>query len=118
MVTPDQSLYFSAAEYVKYETLRAVAMYPEASVVVIDGHNVNHMDATVATTLKSLVEDCNLLNKVLLFWNWQPQPEGVAMRYAATTFRPLFKHTPNVDSLLDLINSSPTDAVSIVPNHS
>lgn len=116
LITPDQSLFFSAAEYVKYKVLKAVTTtHPNASLVVLNGHYVHHMDATMATNLKSLVDDCQLLGKLVLFWNWQPQPMGVAIRLTAELFQPLFKSAPTLDSLLEMVHSStPSDAVSIV----
>lgn len=115
LITPDQSLFFSAAEYVKYKVLKAVTTHPNASLVVLNGHYVHHMDATMATNLKSLVDDCQLLGKLVLFWNWQPQPMGVAIRLTAELFQPLFKSAPTLDSLLEMVHSStPSDAVAIV----
>lgn len=116
LVTPDQSLFFSAAEYVKYKILKAIAAHPGASMVVLNGHYVLHMDATMAANLKTLVGDCELLNKLVLFWNWQPQPMGVAIRLTAE-FKPLFKHSPSLDSLVEMVQSSNTNAVAIIPTN-
>lgn len=117
LVTPDQNLYFSAAEYVKSKVLKAVAAHPDASTVVVHGHYVNYMDATMATNLKSLVDDCCVLNKGVLFWNWQRQPTGVAIRMTAE-LKLLFKSAPTLDSLLQMANSShpSSDVVTIVPS--
>lgn len=114
LVTPDQSLFFSAAEYVKYKVLKAVVTHSSTRLVVLNGHYVNHMDATMATNLKSLVDDCQLLDKVVVFWNWQPQPRGVAIRLTAA-FKPLFKWAPSLDNLVEMVlssqHTSPPEAV-------
>ena len=115
LVTPDQNLYFSAAEFVKSEVLRAVSLHPEANLVVIDGHYVNHMDATVATNLESLVSDCRLLSTVVLFWNWQPQPMGVAVRLTAE-FKPLFKCAPSLEALVQQVQANPSEGITILPS--
>lgn len=116
LVTPDQSLFFSAAEYVKYKIFKAVSLNPDCTLVVLDGHYVHHIDATMATNLKTLVDDCRLLNKVVLFWNWQPQPTGVAIRLTAE-FKPLFKHAPSLNDLVgQMVDSSHTTSVAIVPS--
>lgn len=112
LVTPNQSLYFSSAEYVRYKILKAVSTHSEANLVVLEGHYVNHMDATVATNLKSLVDECRQLGKLVLFWNWQPQPVGVAVRLTAH-FKPLFKYTAALESLVRLINSNPENSALI-----
>lgn len=113
LVTPDQSLFFSAAEYVKHKVLKAASDHPEADLIVLDGHYVHHMDATMATNLRSLADDCKLLNKLVVFWNWPPQPRGVAIRLTAE-FKPLFKRAPTLDSLVQMVNSSNQNAVSIM----
>lgn len=115
LVTPDQSLFFSAAEYVKYKILKAITEHPDASMVILNGHFVHHIDATMAANLKTLVDDCGLLNKLVLFWNWQPQPMGVAIRLTAE-FKPIFKHSPSLDSLVEMVNSNNSNAVAIVPS--
>lgn len=115
LVTPDQNLYFSAAEYVRYKVLQVVSTHSEASLVVLNGQHVNHMDATMATNLKSLLDDCNLLNKRVLFWNWQPQPMGVAIRLTAE-FKPLFKCASTLENLVQLDEAErQCNGVSIVP---
>lgn len=115
LVTPDESLYFSAAEYVRYKVLKTVNTHSEASVIVLNGHYVNHMDSTVATNLKSLVDDCARLHKSVLFWNWQPQPVGVAIRLTAE-FKLLFKQAPTLEGLLQMANLNPYPEVTVEPS--
>ena len=115
LVTPNQSLFFSAAEYVKYKILKLVASVPHATMVVLNGHYVPYMDATVAENLKTLVDDCALLNMPIVFWNWQPQPKGVAIRLT-TTLKALFKQTPTLDSLVDMVLAERTANAVTMPS--
>ncbi|KAJ6644663.1 Sodium-independent sulfate anion transporter [Pseudolycoriella hygida] len=101
LIEPNQSLVYSAAEHLKRKILKhSLSGEHKISTVVIDGHFVWSMDSTVAKTLKSCVEELNLNDKMLIFWNWRPQPTGVAWRLGSD-FGKLFKKTDTLDELIE-----------------
>ncbi len=51
-------------------------------------------------TLLSCVEELNLNEKTILFWNWRPQATGVAWRLGAD-FGKLFRTTDTLDELIE-----------------
>lgn len=103
-IIPDQSLVFSAAEPIRNTILKS-AIKNDASLIVIDGSFINTIDVTVASNLKSVVDDLIILKKVVVFWNWQKQPIGVAWRWSSA-FGKLFR---NGDSIEELFNFREND---------
>ncbi|XP_058790464.1 sodium-independent sulfate anion transporter isoform X2 [Phymastichus coffea] len=69
-VSPQQSLSFPAAEYLREQVMSCCDIMKDASLVVIDGRNVTGIDTTVAKNLSLLLSDLESRKLKLLFWNW------------------------------------------------
>lgn len=105
LVQPDQSLCFSSSEHFRSHITKLADKYSAAEWIVIDGHHINHVDATVASGLKTLNKDFGHLKKTLIFWRWPQQPLGVLYR-ANPNFLNHFKHSETIDELLQELLSS------------
>lgn len=99
IVVPDQSLIFSAAEHFKYKVLKHVLQNPTILAIILNGEYVQSIDATVAKTLESIVDDLKIQNRQILFWNWKQQPIGVAWRLNRQ-FGNLFFNAPTINEIL------------------
>ncbi|KAL1517830.1 hypothetical protein ABEB36_001546 [Hypothenemus hampei] len=62
------SLHFPSAEYIRYKILKQCQ--EEKSTVIVDGEFVRTMDATTANSFKHLLEDFEVRNIKLMFWNF------------------------------------------------
>lgn len=111
LVTPDQSLFFSAAEYIKYKVMKSSVEHSTTTLIVINGHFVQHMDSTAASNLKTLAEDLAMLNKDIVFWNFPRQPVGVAYRLSSD-FGALFKEAHSLEEIV--VITTRTKQLSIV----
>ncbi|XP_055691983.1 sodium-independent sulfate anion transporter-like isoform X2 [Lutzomyia longipalpis] len=112
VVSPDQSLVFSAAEHFKYKVLKYAVNAPDAvSLIVINGHYVQSIDVTVAMNLNSLVGDLKILGKSVLFWNWPRQTVALAWRLSPE-FGALFKRVENMDDLVKLWQNDKQDYIN------
>lgn len=90
LITPDQSIFFSAADYMRVRTLKlAKKAGSKVSVVLIDGSQIKHIDATAGISFQTLSDDLTYLDKKLYFWNWNRQPMGVIIR-TIPQFKDLF----------------------------
>ncbi|XP_062533375.1 sodium-independent sulfate anion transporter-like isoform X2 [Armigeres subalbatus] len=90
VITPDQSLIYSSAEYLKARVVK-LSQQNLVDLVVIDGAAINHIDTTVAKILASIVEDLKMQERPVLFWNWQRPVQHTAFRLHEELFVPLFK---------------------------
>ncbi|XP_068084506.1 sodium-independent sulfate anion transporter isoform X2 [Anabrus simplex] len=70
LVTPDQSLVFPAAEFVRKQVIKTCVDMNSSSTVVVDGRHIHHIDATMAKTLHHLHQDLKIRNQALILWNW------------------------------------------------
>lgn len=100
VMTPDQSLVFSAAEFIRNKILKRSLAAPENSLVVLNGEYVRYIDTTVVKNLNIVVADLRELKRDIVFWNWKAQPIGVANRFNGD-FGRLFV---SCDSLKDVVN--------------
>lgn len=132
VVTPDQSLIYSAAEYFKSEVIKkSTVEFPSAKLVVINGASINIIDSTIAkvsfkpyrsvfTKLKclkkliyshhqqiitSIITDLALNEKKICFWNWKREALNVVMRYNRQYFE-LFKHSESLTELMNQFKES------------
>ncbi|GAB0100397.1 sodium-independent sulfate anion transporter [Sergentomyia squamirostris] len=112
ILTPDQSLVFSAAENFKYKVLKYTLNAPNTiHLIIVNGHYVQSIDVTVAMNLNSLVADLKLLGKSIVFWNWPRQAVGLAWRLSPE-FGALFKRNDNIEDLVKLWNHDKPDYIN------
>nr|CAD7576927.1 unnamed protein product [Timema californicum] len=73
---PDQGLVFPAAEFFR-QVIHSNACFDEGDRVtlVLDGTHIAAVDFTMATNLKSLIEDLELRKQSFIFWNWRRSAE-------------------------------------------
>ncbi|OXU20106.1 hypothetical protein TSAR_005452 [Trichomalopsis sarcophagae] len=71
LVTPQQSLSFPAAEYLREQVMSWCDTIQYTNIVAIDGRNVMAIDATIAKNLSLLHNDLELRKQKLIFWNWR-----------------------------------------------
>lgn len=117
IITPDQSLNYSSAEYFKSLVSKmSMIEYPEAKLIVINGVFINFIDTTVVKVsgailgmrlkiilndfsrlqnISTMIADAELQGKKIYFWNWQREPFHVVMRHNIQYFE-LFKHSESV----------------------
>lgn len=118
ILLPDQSLTFSSADHFKYKILKYVVQ-STPKVIIIDGRSVRTIDATVAKTLCTIVEDLHLLQRQVYFWHWSKEPMGVLCRLDSKMFA-LFKDAQTEDELLRSVsieNGKQGAAVQITNDH-
>ncbi|XP_055706994.1 sodium-independent sulfate anion transporter-like isoform X2 [Phlebotomus papatasi] len=112
VVSPDQSLVFSAAENFKYKVLKYTLNAPDTlNLIVLNGHYVQSIDFTAAMNLNTLVGDLKIMGKSLVFWNWPRQCVGLAWRISPE-FGALFKRTDNLDDLVKLWHHEKQDYIN------
>lgn len=102
VVTPDQSLYFSSTEHLRNKITKSIHTNDLVEFVVIDGHYIHHLDATVAAGIQSLIKDLAYVEKKVILWNWNKEPTGVMYRINSD-FEKIFKKSDSIESLLPLL---------------
>ncbi|KAL1392779.1 hypothetical protein pipiens_012240 [Culex pipiens pipiens] len=106
IVTPDQSLVYSSAEYLKYHVIKLSAKSGHhVQLVVLDGSTVSYIDSTVAKILASIVEDLRLQDRSVVFWNWQRSVQNTACRLDQELFVPLFHRGETLDELVKQLDN-------------
>lgn len=99
VVTPDQSLFFSSTEHLRNKITKSIHMNDLVECVVIDGHYIHHLDATVAAGIQSLIKDLAYVDKKVVLWNWNKEPSGVMYRINSD-FEELFLKSDTIDELV------------------
>ncbi|XP_031629887.1 sodium-independent sulfate anion transporter-like isoform X2 [Contarinia nasturtii] len=102
ILMPDQSLTFSSSDHFKYKILKYVVQNTP-KIVIIDGRFIHNIDATVAKSLCTVVEDMHLLHRKVYFWHWNKEPMGVLCRLNSKMFA-LFKDAQTEDELLKSVS--------------
>ncbi|KAG5679176.1 hypothetical protein PVAND_008766 [Polypedilum vanderplanki] len=105
IITPNQSLNFTAAEYFTSLVIKKVNQeFSSVYYILIDGTSIdNNIDVTVIKNFASLVvlmKDCE---KEIFFWNWKKEPFYSIMKYKKTLFD-LFKNGELMDVVKRLQN--------------
>ncbi|XP_058456090.1 sodium-independent sulfate anion transporter-like isoform X2 [Malaya genurostris] len=99
IISPDQSLIYASAEYLKSQVLKLSLQNP-VDVVVIEGSSVSYIDTTVAKNLVGIVDDLGLQGRSVYFWNWKRSAQNTVFRLNAQLFVPLFKRS---ETLLEIV---------------
>lgn len=99
IVTPDQSLFFSSTEHLRNKITKNVHSHDNVEWLIIDGHYIHHLDATVATGIQSIIKDLAYVDKKVILWNWNKEPMGVMYRINSD-FRDLFKRADTIEELI------------------
>lgn len=99
IVTPDQNLVYSSAEYLKYSVLK-LSQQNLVEMIIIDGSAVGYIDSTITKILASIVEDLRIQERPVIFWNWQRSVQHTAFRLDAELFVPLFKNDISLDEVV------------------
>ncbi|XP_046393579.1 sodium-independent sulfate anion transporter-like isoform X2 [Ischnura elegans] len=74
LMTPDRSVVFPSAEYVREYVLKSSGDDdPEDCnyTVVIDGTHIQYIDATAAKCIKLMIEDIEAKKYAVILWNWK-----------------------------------------------
>lgn len=100
VVTPDQSLFFSSTEHLRNKITKNIHKNDLVECVVIDGHYIHHLDATVAAGIQSVIKDLAYVEKKVILWNWNKEPTGVMYRINSD-FESLFLKSDTIDELVD-----------------
>ncbi|XP_026468297.1 sodium-independent sulfate anion transporter-like isoform X1 [Ctenocephalides felis] len=98
IVTPDQSLVFSASDYVRSYVLERCGT-DNKLIVVINGENVNSIDTTVARSFKVLCDDMKVREQNIFFWNWNKSSSNVLRRLDPKTDN-LFRQSETIAGVL------------------
>lgn len=85
ILMPDQSLTFSSSDHFKYKILKYVVQNTP-SIVIIDGRSVRTIDATVAKSLCTVVEDLHLLKRNVYFWHWSKERKCLFISHMLCAF--------------------------------
>ncbi|XP_055632192.1 sodium-independent sulfate anion transporter-like isoform X2 [Toxorhynchites rutilus septentrionalis] len=99
VITPDQSLIYSSAEYLKQSVLK-LSQRNLVDVVVLEGSAVAYIDSTVAKILASMVGDLRIQERAMVFWNWQRPAQNTAFRMDAELFVPLFRRADTLEEIV------------------
>lgn len=100
VLSPFQNLYFPAADAVlKKITHCSTTHSQEATIIVINGHLIKRIDASVAETFSTFYKLTQKTNKKFVFWNWEAQPKYILTR-TVPAFEMLFRDSENLETLL------------------
>lgn len=100
VMSPFQNLYFPAADAVlKKITTCAFSTGSDTTIIVINGHLVRRIDASVAETFANFYSMTKKYKKKLVFWNWEARPREVII-HTEPRFEFLFRDSENLETLL------------------
>jgi len=99
---PDQSLPFSAAEYVKLRIMKKALESPDVHMIVLSGKYVKSIDVTLAENMQTCCKDLSINKKQLIFWNWNEETRHLAWRLDAK-FGKCFHQSDTLDKLIETI---------------
>lgn len=82
LITPQQNLLYSAAEYFRLKVLESAVCYSESKIlIIINGEFINSIDSTVAKNLIIVANEVGLDGKEIVFWNWQKEVWIIVCKY-------------------------------------
>lgn len=103
LITPQQSLLYSAAEYFRLTILESSLSYGESTnFIIVNGEFINSIDSTVAKNLISVVNEVGVDGKEIIFWNWKKEIVDLSWRFNKG-FGSLFINTETLEDLVNLL---------------
>lgn len=100
VISPLQSLYFPSADAIlKKITKCASSQTSKATIIVINGHLISRIDASVADSFASFYRIVKRSNKRFVFWNWENQPKTIII-HSEPHFEFMFHESENLETLL------------------
>uniref|UniRef100_A0A336KGN5 CSON009900 protein n=1 Tax=Culicoides sonorensis TaxID=179676 RepID=A0A336KGN5_CULSO len=71
VVTPNQSLIFSSADFFRYKIIKYALEHDEAEYVIINGRFIQNIDITAMKKISGLIDNLKQQGKKVVFWNWE-----------------------------------------------
>jgi sodium-independent sulfate anion transporter 11 len=102
IIKPRQNVIYSSAEYVKEKIIKKINENDHLKHVVIDGHNMCWTDLTTIKNFATIVDDCNLVERTVYFWNWTEEMRNGILRYD-TKYKSVFKYSENLKELTEAL---------------
>lgn len=100
VLSPYQSLYFPASDATLRKITKCSSTHAhDATIVVINGHLVNRIDASVAEGFAHFYRFIKKSDKKFVFWNWETHPKEILIR-TEPRFELLFRDSENLETLL------------------
>lgn len=107
LVTPEQGLVFPAAEYIRSLVFSHCITTENSVVVVVEGTNVHNVDSSVAKNMTMLVEDLDIREQRIIFWNWKHSVQVTCQGIDAKMSK-YFSYEENLELLLQGITAEST----------
>ncbi|XP_050094860.1 sodium-independent sulfate anion transporter-like [Anopheles aquasalis] len=105
IVTPDQSLVYSCAEYLKHQVIKT-ATKEAVDLVVLDGTHISSVDSTSAKVLVSMAQDLLLQNRTVIVWKWKRSPRCTLLRLNREVFQSCVKNEENLEGIVKEMTST------------
>ncbi|XP_050079477.1 sodium-independent sulfate anion transporter-like [Anopheles maculipalpis] len=99
MLQVDQSLVYSAAEYLKHFVLKLASKQTD-TIIVLDGTHIHSVDTTVAKVLVTVVQDMGDSNRTIVFWKWNRSVQCTLLRMEKELFQHLFRNEEKLDAII------------------
>ncbi|KAF4520980.1 hypothetical protein B566_EDAN002476 [Ephemera danica] len=110
LVTPDRSITYPAAEYVKEVIVKACATSEPGIVVIVDGHSIHNIDATAIKVLKSLLEALEAQHQPIFFWNWNRNLASIFVGFDKKNSE-VFRHCDAIEQLLTMDSQADVEGI-------
>ncbi|KAL7012081.1 hypothetical protein ACKWTF_014617 [Chironomus riparius] len=102
IIKPRQNVIYSSAEYVKEKIIKKINENDHLKYVVIDGHNMCWTDLTTIKNFATVVDDCNLVERTVYFWNWVDEMRNGILRYDPK-YKSVFKYSESLKELTEML---------------
>ncbi|KAJ8678533.1 hypothetical protein QAD02_014320 [Eretmocerus hayati] len=113
-VSPQESLSFPAAEYLRERVMSWCDVLKDANIVIIDGRDVKGIDTTVAKNLTLLAADLESRKLRLLFWRWNDDVRKTLLAFDAS----MVSHFRDASDTSQLVSDEVAVAGGAIKNES